>query len=145
MKIIQLIIQKNKFDYNRELLKKIRDKKFGEMEFTNLGQDKIETTLLSSIKDNKKFDIKSVELLYSLPINSFTLINDAENKIYLTKIKNIEKKTVNKDSDNYKNYTNKQNSNNKNNILKSYDRFLNNKYDVIIYEKTIDRVKNFFQ
>jgi peptidyl-prolyl cis-trans isomerase D len=143
--ILQLVMQKNKFDYNRELLKKIRSRKFDEKEFTNLGQDKIETTLLTSIKDNKKFDIKSVELLYSLPVNSFTLISDVENRIYLTKIKKIKKKIINTETDDYKKYINKQNSNSKNNILKSYDRFLNDKYNVVINEKTIDRVKNFFQ
>ena len=143
--ILQLVMQKNKFDYNRELLKKIRSRKFDEKEFTNLGQDKIETTLLTSINDNKKFDIKSVELLYSLPINSFTLISDVENRIYLTKIKKIKKKIINIETDDYKKYINKQNSNSKNNILKSYDRFLNDKYNVVINEKTIDRVKNFFQ
>ena len=143
--ILQLVMQKNKFDYNRELLKKIRSRKFDEKEFTNLGQDKIETTLLTSIKDNKKFDIKSVELLYSLPVNSFTLISDVENRIYLTKIKKITKKIINTEADDYKKYINKQNSNSKNNILKSYDRFLNDKYNVVINEKTIDRVKNFFQ
>jgi len=143
--IVELVMQKNKFDYNRELLNKIRSRKFDEKEFTNLGQDKIETTLLTSIKDNKKFDIKSVELLYSLPVNSFTLINDGENRIYLTKIKKITKKIINTEADDYKKYINKQNSNSKNNILKSYDRFLNDKYNVVINEKTIDRVKNFFQ
>jgi peptidyl-prolyl cis-trans isomerase D len=143
--ILQLVMQKNKFYYNRELLKKIRSRKFDEKEFTNLGQDKIETTLLTSIKDNKKFDIKSVELLYSLPVNSFTLISDVENRIYLTKIKKIKKKIINTETDDYKKYINKQNSNSKNNILKSYDRFLNDKYNVVINEKTIDRVKNFFQ
>ena len=143
--ILQLVMQKNKFDYNKELLKKIRSRKFDEKEFTNLGQDKIETTLLTSINDNKKFDIKSVELLYSLPINSFTLISDVENRIYLTKIKKIKKKIINIETDDYKKYINKQNSNSKNNILKSYDRFLNDKYNVVINEKTIDRVKNFFQ
>ena len=143
--ILQLVMQKNKFDYNKELLKKIRSRKFDEKEFTNLGQDKIETILLTSIKDNKKFDIKSVELLYSLPINSFTLISDVENRIYLTKIKKIKKKIINIETDDYKKYINKQNSNSKNNILKSYDRFLNDKYNVVINEKTIDRVKNFFQ
>ena len=29
-------------------------------------------------------------MLYSLPINSFTLINDEDNKIYLAKVKNYE-------------------------------------------------------
>ena len=36
---------------------------------------------------------------------------------------------------------NKENSNNKNSILKSYDLFLNDKYNVVYNQKTIERVK----
>ena len=36
-------------------------------------------------------------------------------------------------------------SENKNTLLKTYDLFLNNKYDVVLNQKTIERVKNFFQ
>ena len=32
-----------------------------------------------------------------------------------------------------------------NGILKSYDYLLNNKYEVIVNEKTLDRVKNYFR
>ena len=47
--------------------------------------------------------------------------------------------------DELKNYTNKHNSKNKSSLLKSYDILLNNKYDVVLNQKTIERVKNFFQ
>ena len=42
-------------------------------------------------------------------------------------------------------YASKQNSNLKNNMLKSYDLYLNSRYDVTLNQKTIERVKNFFQ
>ena len=42
-------------------------------------------------------------------------------------------------------YMNKQNSNLKNNMLKSYDLYLNSRYNVNLNQKTIERVKNFFQ
>ena len=45
----------------------------------------------------------------------------------------------------FKEYINKQNSNIKNNMLKSYDLYLNDKYKVELNQKTIERVKNFFQ
>ena len=51
-------------------------------DFLNMGNSKIETAKLNSIKDNKKFEINAVEILYSLPLNSFTLINDEKNNIY---------------------------------------------------------------
>ena len=83
-------------------------------------------------------------ILYSLPINIFTLINDEKNNIYLTKIKRFQNEKINID-DKIDEYTNKQNSNKRNTLLKSYDFFLNEKYNVVLNEKTIERVKNFYQ
>jgi peptidyl-prolyl cis-trans isomerase D len=79
-----------------------------------------------------------------LPKNSFTLINDDKNNIYLTKIKNIQNQKINSD-ENVKEYLVKYNNENRNNILRSYDLLLNKKYNVILNQKTIERVKNFFQ
>ena len=143
--ILRLIKQNNKFEYNKNLLDKIRNKKFGKNEFVNLGGSNIETITLNSIKDNKKFSIESVQMLYSLPVNSFTLINDENNKIYLTQIKNYKNIDIDMKSDKFKSYVSKDNSNNRNHILKSYDIFLSKKYNVIINQASVDRVKNFFQ
>ena len=140
-----MVIQKSKFDYNRGLLEKIRDKNFDDNEFLKLGQDQIKFLTLNSVKDNKKFDINSVQMLYSLPINSFTLINDEEKNIYLAKIENYKNINLKKDSDEFKSYISKENTNNRNTILKSYDIFLNSKYKIDINQKAINNVKNLFQ
>ncbi len=143
--ILELISQKNKFDYNRKLLEQIRDKEFSENDFLNLGENKIQSLTLNSIKDNKKFEINSVEMLYSLPLNSFTLINDEENNIYLAKIKNYNKVKLELNSKDYDQFFTKDNTRIRNNILKSYDLFLNEKYNVNINEVAINNVKNLFQ
>ena len=143
--VLQLTYQKNKFDYNRQLLNKIRNKDFNNEEFLKMSKGIVETVRLNSIKDNKKFEINAVEIMYSLPVNSFTLINDEENNIYLAKIKKFQSKNADTNSDDFKKYINKQNSNNKNTLLRSYDLFLNKKYNVVLNQKTIERVKNFFQ
>ena len=141
--IIELVYQKNKFEYNRKLLDEIRNKDFKNDNFILMGKNKIETIKLNSIKDNKKFEINAVELLYSLPINSFTLVNDEENNIYLAKV--LKFQNVSKTDEKLKEYKNKQNSNLKNTMLKSYDILLNDKYNVVLNQKTIERVKNFFK
>ena len=141
--IIELLIQKNKFDYNRNLLDKIRNKKFSNKDFEEMGKKDIQSIKLNSIKDNNKFDINAVELLYSMPVGSFTLINDEQNNIFLANVISFQNKAKNKDKINE--YTNKQNSNIRNTMLKTYDLLLNNKYDIVINQKTIERVKNFFQ
>ena len=141
--IVELVYQKNKFDYNKNLLDKIRNKQFNNDDFLKIGKDKIENLKLNSIKDNKKFNINAVEILYSLPVNTFTLINDEEDNIYIAKVKKFQ--NVSKDNEKFKEYANKQNSNIKNTMLKSYDLFLNDKYNVVLNQKTVERVKNFFQ
>ena len=143
--ILELLFQKNKFDYNNKLLTKINNKKFNDTEFLKMGENKIESLLLNSVKDNKKFEINSVEILYSIPVNSFTLISDEKNNIYLAKIKKILNLNDNIDDKKIQEYSLKQNTNNKNSILKTYDLLLNTKYNVVMNQKTIERVKNFFQ
>ena len=142
--ILGLIYERNKYEYNKDLIKKIDEKNFNDENFVEMGSNKIENLLLNSVKDNKKFDIKAVELMYSLPVNSFTLINDEMSNIYLAKIKNFQNETM-ENNDKINEYASKQNSNLKNNMLKSYDLYLNSRYDVTLNQKTIERVKNFFQ
>ena len=143
--ILKLVVQKDKFDYNRKLLEQIRDKKFNDDKFLDLGKDQIQFLTLNSVKDNKKFDTNSVQMLYTLPLNSFTLISDENKKVYLTKIINYKDIDLKKDTDEFKSYIAKENTNNRNTILKSYDFFLNSKYKVDINQKAINKVKNLFQ
>ena len=143
--IIDLILQKKKFEFNKELLEKIDKKLFTKSEFFKMGNNSIKSIKLNSIKDNKKFEINAIELLYSLPVGSFTLINDDKDNIYLAMIKNFENKTLDNSSNDFKKYLDKYNSNNKKTILKSYDLLLSDKYDITLNQKTIERVKNFFQ
>ena len=100
---------------------------------------------LDSIQDDKKFTSDSVKLLYSLPINSFTLITDEKNNIYLANIAKQYINNVKKNSDSYNNYFIKSNVKIKENIYSSYDVLINGKYKVKINEKTIERVKNYFR
>jgi peptidyl-prolyl cis-trans isomerase D len=143
--ILELVTQKNKFDYNRSLLEKIRDKSFTEEDFINLGTNEIQSLKLNSIKDNKKFEINSVQMLYSLPLKSITLINDENDNIYLAKINSYDNADLQSSSEDYDQYSSKENTRIKNGILKTYDLFLNQKYNVDINQAAINNVKNLFQ
>ena len=143
--ILKLILQKYKFDYNKNLLEQIKDKKFVNSDFIKLGKDDIQSLTLNSINDNKKFEINSVKMLYSLPENTITLINDEENKIYLARIKNYKDEEFNLNNDEYKSFFNKESTRITNSILKSYDFLLNDKYKVNINQLAINNVKNLFQ
>ena len=143
--ILELITQKNKFDYNRKLLEQINSNKFNENDFLQVGKDKIETLIFNSIKDNKKFEINSVEILYTMPMDTFTLINDDKDQIYIAQIKKYMDLEIDKKSKDYKLFKNKENSQMRNSILKSYDFLLNNKYKVDINQTAINSVRNLFQ
>ena len=83
--------------------------------------------------------------MYSLPINSFTLIGDEQNNVFIAKTVKYEVKNITKSSINFSNISVEEGAQNKNSILKSYDLFLNSRYQVVINEKTLERVKNYFR
>ena len=143
--VVVLISQKNKFDYNRRLLEKIQNKEFTEDDFLKLGKDQIKSIKLNSIRDNNTFEINSVQMLYSLPFNSFTLINDENDNIYLAKIKDYDDMTKQMEQKDFEKFLSKENTKIRNDILKSYDLFLNEKYNVDINQIAINNVKNLFQ
>jgi len=143
--VVELISQKNKFDFNRGLLEKIQNEEFNEEDFLNLGKNQIKSIKLNSIKDNNTFEINSVQMLYSLPSNSFTLINDENDNIYLAKIKDYDDMTKQMEQKDFEKFLSKENTKIKNDILKSYDLFLNEKYNVDINQIAINNVKNLFQ
>ncbi len=91
------------------------------------------------------FDINSIKILYTLPVNSFTLINDKDNNIFLVKIVESKKNFFNKSDEDYVQFVKSQNTNNRKSILQSYDQLLNNKYQVKVNQKSVDRVKNYFK
>ena len=142
--IKDLLFQKEKYEFNKKILDKIDKNKFDQTSFDRFGKDKIKKVKLNSIKDNKKFEINSVKILYSLPINSFTLIADNKD-IFIAKTVKYENQTISKNSIEFNKISNEANAENRNGILKSYDYLLNSKYKVIVNEKTLDRVKNYFR
>ena len=71
------------------------------------------------------------------------MINDDKSKIYLAKVKNRINETDITEAK-LKEYAINQNTNIKNSILKSYDIFLNEKYNVNINQIAINKVKNLF-
>ena len=143
--ITELVFQKGKFDLNRSILEKIQKKEFDNNKFNEMSANSLEYVSLNSINDDNTFEVNSVKMLYSLPINSFTLVNDKDNKIYLVKIINAKDNSYNVTDENYLKFVQEQNTNNRKSILQSYDQLLNNKYKVQLNQKTIDRVKNYFK
>ncbi|WP_435167623.1 SurA N-terminal domain-containing protein [Candidatus Pelagibacter bacterium nBUS_28] len=143
--IRELVYQKGRFDLHRSVLEEIQNKKFDDNKFKEMAAYSKEYLTINSIKDDAKFEANSIKILYTLPVNSFTLVNDKENKIYLVKLINSKKNTFNEADENYLNFVKNQNTNTRKSIIQSYDQLLNSKYQVQLNQKTIDRVKNYFK
>ena len=143
--ITNLLFQKEKYEFNKNILEKINKKTFNQASFDELGKNNIKEIKLDSIKDTKKFETNSIQILYSLPINSFTLIANKENDVFIAKTVQYEENNINKNSTNFEKISSEEGAQSKNNILKSYDLFLNNRYQVVVNEKTLERVKNYFK
>ncbi|MDA9084738.1 SurA N-terminal domain-containing protein [Candidatus Pelagibacter sp.] len=145
IQIKDLLFQKEKFQFNKNILDKITNNEFNQTSFDELGKSGIENIQFNSIKDDQKFDINSIEILYSLPINTFSIIADADNNIFVAKTIDYVDMTISQNSEEFNSLSNEASAQNRNSMLKSYDYLLNDKYKVIVNEKTLDRVKNYFR
>ena len=143
--IKNLLFQKNKYTFNKNILEQINKKEFNQSSFEKLGNNNIKKIRLESIKDDTKFEVNSIEILYALPINAFTLVADYNNNIFLAKTISYSEQNISKNSDKFNAVSNETSAQNRNGLLKSYDYLLNGKYKVVINEKTLDRVKNYFR
>ena len=139
----EILYRENKFKYNQELFLKIQSKEFNDEKFKELVKDNNEykTAKIKSIKDNNIFDINSVELIYSMPINSFLLVANEEEEIYLLKILSANDNL----NPNEKELFLKTKEKIKDELYQSYDQYLNKNYNVKINYNTLERTKNYFK
>tara|TARA_B100000941_G_scaffold20946_1_gene12570 strand:+ start:374 stop:1792 length:1419 start_codon:yes stop_codon:yes gene_type:complete len=144
--VVNKLRSKNKFEYNKNILKKIENNKFNNDDFINIAKkpEAIKKMVINSINDNSFFDIDSLKLLYSIPQNDFLLIVDNKKNVYLTKVKSFSFKDFLEKNDNYNKFFLQSNYDIKNNISSTYDSLLNNKYEITVNQNTLDRLKNFF-
>ena len=145
--VLTSIVEKEKYEYNKKIFEKINANKFLDADFENISSDKslFKNIELNSIKDNNFFNINSVEYIYSLPEKSYLLTSDEKGKIYLAKIDKIKTKSIDNKKKNFDIYLSKTQEKLKSDILSSYDLYLNNKYNVKIYSRTIERLRNYFK
>ncbi len=142
--IQEILYNENRYNYNQKLFSKISTNKFNDDDFNNSVKNKNEykKVRIKSIKDNNTFEINSVELIYSMPINSFMLVTDDKEKVYLLKILGIKKNEF-KSGD--KEIFLKTKDKIKDEIYSSYDQFLNQNYKVKINYNTLERTENYFK
>jgi len=141
------LILKKKYEYNKDLFQKIQDKKFNNDEFVKIsknGENLLNETI-KSLDDNSMFDKDSVSLIYSLPENSFVLLTNDNNKIFLAKVNKIYTKNLPKNDIENSEYLEISNNKIVEEIYSSYDLALSKKYKVKVFQNTLDRIKNNFK
>ena len=139
------LFEKNKYEYNKNLLLKIQNQNFDNFDFIRLvdNKDLIKETKINSLNDNNLFTSDSIKLLYSLSKNNFLLIGDKDKNIYLAKIEKILSNDLS-DKNDLSDYTIKANIQIKNDLYSSYDYLINDKYKITINQNTLERIKNYF-
>ncbi len=139
------LLEKNKFNTNKDLMLKIQKNEFTDDDFVKLSTGIINNLKIESIKDTNKFTQDSISLLYSLGTNNFSLVSDQKNNVYLVKIKNIYENNLTQNSQENKTFANQTNIRIRDELFNSYDLLLNEKYKIEVNENTLDRMKNYFR
>ena len=146
-KILDLLANTNKYEKNKKIFEKINTNKFKREDFNNISSEiktPIKKHVIKSKRDNMKFTIDSIKLIYSLPTNSFLLVNDDKNNIYLVKINNFLISNP-KNEKNLKNYNLETRKEISESLFTSYDLYLNKKYNIKINYNTVERMREYFK
>ena len=139
------LYQKEKFKFNQKIINDIRQNEFNNEDFKKFSKNlnDYKKRKINSIRDDNFFNINSVKVLYALPKNSFTLVADEKENVYLVKILNINNKILNDKE--ILQISNDIKEKIKNQIFSSYNMYLNNEYKVDINYNALERVNNFFK
>ena len=148
-KIIKNLINRDIFEYNTKLIAEIDTNSITKSDFFQLAktnQTDIEDISINGIRDNNFFSTKSNKQIFRLREKNFSLVNEIEkNETYLIWIKEIQKASLDKTSDDYDKYYNEAIIDLKNNIYSSFDHYVNQKYIVEVNYKTLETLKNYFR
>ena len=147
-KIKKLIVNENQFEINQEILKKINTNKFTKSDFNELSSKneiKIQKINIENIRDDSFFAKDSLVEIYKSPVNSYLIAVSQSNEPLLIQINAIKNFSIDKTNISYDKYFVESNINLKNNIYSSYDYYLNDKYDITLNQKTLNRIKNYFK
>jgi len=148
-KIIKGLINRDIFEYNTKLMAKIKTNSLTESDFVQLAKESrtdIEDISINGIRDNNFFSTKSNNQIFKLREKNFTIVNEIEkNKTFLVWVRELQKPSLNKASDEYDKYYHETIIGLKNNIYSSFDHYINQKYKVEINYKTLERLKNYLR
>ncbi len=140
---------KAKIDNNTSLAKDISLGAFDGNNYKKFADDNsliVKDYKISNLKQNDIFDEGLVKRIFLTKDGDINLItNSTLTKSFLISTKKTEYKKLDKNGNEFEQYEAKARLNLINKIYQSYDENVNQKYEVEINQRTIDRVKNSFQ
>jgi len=144
--IISQLKIKHIIESNTSIVKKMSEGKFKKKQFDKFAEDnKIETKkiILKDIKDDSVFIEGMIKEIFKIKDGELQLITDSTlSKNYIIYAKKTDKIPFNVNSKNYEKYKSKAKLNLANQIYNTYDRNINDKYNVEINQKVLSRIKN---
>jgi len=144
--IISQLKVKNIIESNSDIIKKISKGKFKKKEFNNFGKDNnidIKKITLRDIKNETIFTSGIIKEIYKIRDGELQLItNSLLTKNYLILALKTEKLPFSKNAKYYEKYKSKAKLGLANQIYSTFDKTINNKYNVEINQKVLSRIKN---
>ena len=144
--IISQLKLKHLIESNTKIVKEMSEGKFNNKQFQKFGKDnnlEIKEILIKSVKDEAIFNSDIIKEIFKINDGELRLITNSKfTKNYIvmaTKTENLPFDINNKD---YKQYKTKARLNLANQIYKDFNKTVNEKYDVTINEKVLNRIKN---
>ena len=131
---------------NSNIVKEMAEGKFNKVHFDKFGKDnsiEIKKTTLTNIKDEKIFNSAIIREIFKINDGDLQLItNSMFDKNYIIFAEKTEKTTFNKSIKDYKKYKSKAKLSLANQIYSTFDKNINNRYNVEVNQKVLDRIKN---
>ena len=144
--IISQLKLKHIIDSNTKIIKEMSKGNFKKEQFQNFSKDKkleIKNAIIKNIKDEIIFKSDMIKEIFKMNDGEFQLItNSLLTQNYIIYSEKTEELAFDKNNKDYEQYKARAKLNIANQIYTDYDKTVNNKYDVKINEKVLNRIKN---
>jgi len=144
--IISQLRVKHIIENNTDIVKKMSAGKFKKKQFDKFGEDngvEVKKIILKGIKDESIFASGIIKEIFKIKDGEMQLVTDSMfTKNYIIFSENTEKLIFNKKTKDYEKYKFKAKLNLANLIYATFDKTINDKYNVKINQKVLSRIKN---
>ena len=144
--IVSQLKVKHIIDSNTDIVKKMSLGEFKKEQFDKFGKDngiKIKKITLKNIKDESTFTSNIIKEIFKIKDGELQLVTDSMfTKNYVIFSENTKKFPFNQKTKDYAQYKSKAKLSLANQIYSTFDKTINDKYNVKINQKVLNRIKN---